>query len=143
MLSKSILIAAMALAISGCATNEQSGRLIGAAAGGIIGNQVGGGTGRVAATAIGAVIGSEAGGKVGQTVDQAGHPPQPSVRVEPRPYIVERHYIHSPVSVCRERYHMAVNLCDSKFRNDPYYNRQYLNQCIENAKYRFESCVRQ
>lgn len=64
-------VAAMALlgVLSGCATQEQSGMLIGAIVGGVVGSHVGRGSGEVAATFIGATIGAAVGGNVGRSMD--------------------------------------------------------------------------
>ncbi len=60
---------AFALSGAGCATKEDSGTLIGAAAGGLIGNQFGRGGGRVAATVGGALIGGFIGNRIGKSMD--------------------------------------------------------------------------
>ncbi|MBI4725268.1 MAG: glycine zipper 2TM domain-containing protein [Rhodomicrobium sp.] len=60
---------AFAVLGAGCATKEDSGTLIGAAAGGLIGNQFGHGGGRVAATVGGALIGGFVGNRIGKSMD--------------------------------------------------------------------------
>jgi surface antigen len=66
-----LLLTSLVLTIlaAGCATKEDSGTLIGAAAGGLIGNQFGKGGGRVAATVGGALIGGFIGNRVGKSMD--------------------------------------------------------------------------
>lgn len=61
---------AMTIVVAGCATHEESGTLIGAAAGGLIGNQFGHGGGKVAATIGGAVIGGLIGNRIGRSMDE-------------------------------------------------------------------------
>lgn len=69
---KRLLIVLLAgLALTGCATNRDTGALVGGIAGGIIGNQVGGGFGKVVATGVGAAVGSSVGSAIGQDMDQS------------------------------------------------------------------------
>ncbi|MBB5223523.1 uncharacterized protein YcfJ [Amaricoccus macauensis] len=64
-----LMIAALALAVTGCTQNPQTNRDIqcaggvigGAAVGGLLGNQIGGGSGKRLATAAGAGVGAAAG----------------------------------------------------------------------------------
>ncbi|MFD0986782.1 RT0821/Lpp0805 family surface protein [Methyloligella solikamskensis] len=64
-----ILVLAMPLTLGACASKQDTGTLIGAAAGGLIGNQFGSGGGRVAATAVGAVAGGIIGNTIGANMD--------------------------------------------------------------------------
>ena len=63
-----ILILAAGLTF-GCATREETGTLVGAAAGGAIGSTVGGGHGRILAIIVGAAIGSAVGAEIGRYMD--------------------------------------------------------------------------
>jgi surface antigen len=63
-----LLTSAVAL-MTGCATREQTGQVIGGAAGAAAGSQVGGGSGRTAATIGGAIIGAVVGGVIGGRMD--------------------------------------------------------------------------
>lgn len=69
-MKKILLISSVAIALSGCISNQTSGTLIGAAAGGLLGNTVNGKF-KTAATIAGAAIGGMAGGQVGKTMDKA------------------------------------------------------------------------
>ncbi|MEM7172985.1 MAG: RT0821/Lpp0805 family surface protein [Pseudomonadota bacterium] len=69
-----IAVAAVALALGGCANSgygpkQTVGGLGGAAVGGLLGSQVGGGTGQLAATAIGVLAGAFIGSEVGRSLD--------------------------------------------------------------------------
>lgn len=66
----SLLICAMVIGLSGCATREESGATIGAITGGLLGNSVGRGRGRIATTAIGAVLGGIIGSEIGRSLDE-------------------------------------------------------------------------
>ncbi len=69
-----ILVAASALTLGGCTTqqgpNEQAGMVIGGVLGGVLGSQVGGGRGRTAAIIAGTMLGAHIGGSVGQSMDE-------------------------------------------------------------------------
>jgi surface antigen len=69
---RAVLILALAapLALTSCASRQDSGTLLGAVAGGVIGNQFGGGSGRVLATAAGAVAGGMIGNSIGRDLDE-------------------------------------------------------------------------
>jgi surface antigen len=60
---------AFAVLATGCATNEQTGTLLGAGTGALIGNQFGHGGGKVAATIGGALIGGFIGNRIGKSMD--------------------------------------------------------------------------
>ncbi len=62
--------AAMAVAVSGCATYQQEGQVVGGILGGVVGNQIGGGEGGAAATIIGTLAGAFIGGAVGRSMDR-------------------------------------------------------------------------
>ncbi len=66
-----MLAAMLTISVAGCASNQESGALIGAVTGAIVGNQVGQGTGRVLATAAGAVVGGVVGSEIGRKMDEA------------------------------------------------------------------------
>jgi len=61
------------LILSSCATNEQTGRLMGAAAGAAAGTQVGDGNTRTIATIGGAILGGVIGGAIGSRMDDNDH----------------------------------------------------------------------
>lgn len=61
--------AAGCLLLAGCASNSDTGTLLGGATGAILGNQIGGGSGNIAATAIGAVAGAWVGNRIGARLD--------------------------------------------------------------------------
>jgi surface antigen len=61
---------AMSVMLVGCATKEDQGTLLGAAAGGLIGNQFGHGGGKVAATMAGVVVGGLVGNRIGRQMDE-------------------------------------------------------------------------
>ena len=109
----SIAAVVAVVGLTGCATTEQSGQLIGAVAGGIIGNQVGGGAGRAIATGVGAVVGSEAGRVLGSSVDrQNQQPQQPPVVVHQAPTRVVRNGFVVDYSVCSQYYnHQQREAC--------------------------------
>jgi surface antigen len=76
-MNKSTLLAAVAagaLALSGCATQqgqqEQVGMVVGGVLGGLLGTQVGGGRGTQAAIIAGTLAGAAIGGAVGQSMDE-------------------------------------------------------------------------
>jgi len=73
MIKKLLAITAIAVTMTGCATQQQNGQMLGAMVGYAVGNQIGGGMGNVAATAIGTMVGMNAGGAVGANMDR---PPQ-------------------------------------------------------------------
>jgi hypothetical protein len=56
MLKKIVIVGAL-LALTGCATHQQSNELAGAAIGGVIGNAVGGRAGAVVGAGVGAMVG--------------------------------------------------------------------------------------
>lgn len=64
-----LLLSSAALLMNGCATREQTGRVIGGAAGAAAGTQVGGGSGRTIATVGGAIVGAMVGGAIGSRMD--------------------------------------------------------------------------
>lgn len=70
-----VLIAVIALAVTGCATTtgpkEGAGTLIGAGSGALLGSQVGGGKGRLVAVAIGTLAGAMIGQDLGRSLDKA------------------------------------------------------------------------
>ncbi len=65
-----VLPLGLAMGLSACANNQDSGLAVGAVAGGLIGNQFGGGSGKVAATIAGAVIGGIVGSEIGRSMDE-------------------------------------------------------------------------
>lgn len=75
----SVLLLSFAIVLmNGCATREQTGRVVGGVAGAAAGTQVGGGSGRTIATVGGAILGAVVGGAVGSRMDdedrrQAGY----------------------------------------------------------------------
>lgn len=69
-----LLLVAMMLTVSGCATtdkgvNEQAGMVIGGILGGVLGSNVGKGDGRTAAIIVGTLVGAAIGGNVGRSMD--------------------------------------------------------------------------
>ncbi len=64
-----LLLSVAALTMTACATQEQTGRLLGGAAGAAAGSQVGDGTGRTVATIGGAILGAVIGGAIGGRMD--------------------------------------------------------------------------
>ena len=62
-------VGALALPLGGCATNQDTGTVVGAVAGGVIGNQFGHGAGRALATVGGAVAGGLIGNAIGKDMD--------------------------------------------------------------------------
>ena len=64
-----LLLSVAALTMTACATQEQTGRLLGGAAGAAAGSQVGDGTGRTVATIGGAILGAVLGGAIGGRMD--------------------------------------------------------------------------
>lgn len=60
----------LALALLGCANNQEGGTVVGAVAGGLIGNQFGSGTGRALATVAGVVAGGIIGSEIGRGLDE-------------------------------------------------------------------------
>lgn len=64
-----VFVLAAALMMSSCATQEQTGRLLGGAAGAAAGTQVGDGNGRTIATIGGAILGAAIGGAIGSRMD--------------------------------------------------------------------------
>ena len=121
---KKIFIVGAVIALTGCATHQQSNELAGAAVGGIIGNAIGGRGG----AAVGAVIGAGIGGS------------QPT---QAAPVYVERQIIRQEiVESCGPRYHRNVNQCEEKYRRDPNYSKELLNACVTEAKYRYQNCIR-
>lgn len=56
--------------LPGCATKQETGTVMGAAAGGLIGNSFGHGNGRVLATVAGAVAGGIIGSEIGKSLDR-------------------------------------------------------------------------
>lgn len=70
-LSKALMLTVAIAAVTGCATQEDTGRLIGGAVGAAAGTQVGGGSGRTIATIGGAIIGAAIGGAIGNRMDDS------------------------------------------------------------------------
>ena len=66
--SVSVLVIA-AISMNGCATQENTGRILGGAVGAAAGSQVGDGNGRTAAIIGGAVLGAVVGGAIGSRMD--------------------------------------------------------------------------
>lgn len=64
-----LLLSSATVLMNGCATREQTGRVIGGAAGAAAGTQVGDGSGRTIATIGGAVLGAVVGGAIGGRMD--------------------------------------------------------------------------
>jgi surface antigen len=56
--------------LAGCATQEQTGAVVGGATGAVAGSAVGCGTGRIVAIALGALIGSQVGANIGRHMDE-------------------------------------------------------------------------
>lgn len=122
---KKILLVSAVIALTGCATHQQSNELAGAAVGGIIGNAVGGKGGAVLGAGVGAMIGGQ----------------QPTQR--PSQIIVERQVIQGNiVESCRPRYHRDISQCEEKNLRDPNYTRELFNACVVQAKYRYQNCIR-
>jgi len=67
--SISVLVVALVL-LGGCATNQQTGELVGGLGGAAIGSQFGHGGGRLLGAGIGAAAGALLGGAVGQNADR-------------------------------------------------------------------------
>jgi outer membrane lipoprotein SlyB len=66
------LCLAMALAVSGCAGQKETGGAIGGGVlGGFAGSLIGGGTGQVVAAGIGTLIGALLGSEVGRSLDRS------------------------------------------------------------------------
>lgn len=74
---KLLIVSAVLLALTGCATNRQNGEVLGAITGAAAGKTLGGTGGAI----LGAAIGAAAGGNVGQSMDnqQYGQVSQPNV----------------------------------------------------------------
>jgi osmotically inducible lipoprotein OsmB len=122
---KKILLVGAVVALTGCATHQQSNELAGAAVGGIIGNAVGGRGGAVLGAGLGAMIGHQ----------------QPTQR-EPQ-VIIERQIVQGGiVESCRPRYHRDITQCEEKNLRDPNYTQQMFNACVAQAKYRYQNCIR-
>lgn len=70
-----LLLAALALVVSGCAANlgpkETGGTLIGAGTGALIGSQLGHGRGKLLGVAIGTLAGAMIGQSIGRSLDRA------------------------------------------------------------------------
>lgn len=65
------LAAAMAISVSGCETNQQTGALVGAGTGALIGASLGRGTsGRLLGAGIGAALGAIVGSEIGRRLDE-------------------------------------------------------------------------
>ena len=100
---KRVIVIGALIALTGCATNQQSGQAIGAITGAIVGNSVGSGAGKAAATFIGTVVGSEVGRNVGASMDR---PPQvvvqqqPPVVVREQPRVINVDPTRPDYSVC-------------------------------------------
>ena len=59
-----------ALAVTGCATQEQTGQVLGGVAGAAAGSQIGDGSGQTIATIGGAILGAAIGGRIGSNMDE-------------------------------------------------------------------------
>lgn len=68
---KLLVLVAAAASAGGCATQEDTGRLLGGAVGAAAGTQVGDGTGRTIATIGGAILGAAIGGAIGNRMDDS------------------------------------------------------------------------
>lgn len=62
--------AMLGLAIAGCATKQDTGRVIGGLAGAAAGSQIGDGSGQTLAIVAGALLGSAIGGHIGERMDR-------------------------------------------------------------------------
>lgn len=69
MIKKVLLIGAL-VTLTGCATQQQNGQMLGAMVGYAVGSQIGGGMGNVVATTLGTVVGVTAGGAIGASMDR-------------------------------------------------------------------------
>lgn len=67
---KILFTVTLALAVSGCLTNQDGGAVIGGVTGAVLGSTIGKGSGKGIATAAGAVLGAIVGSKVGGDMDQ-------------------------------------------------------------------------
>jgi|GEM_PF-6329006 len=74
--------------LAGCATNRDTGALVGGVTGGILGSTIGGGTGRVVATGVGAAVGAAVGSAVGDDMDRNRSQPRAHAPVESRTVVV-------------------------------------------------------
>lgn len=70
-----VAIMSAAVLLAGCATNRDTGAVVGGLAGGILGSTIGGGTGRVIATGVGAAVGATVGSAVGDNMDRSQRAP--------------------------------------------------------------------
>jgi hypothetical protein len=116
---KKIFIVGALIALTGCATHQQSNELAGAAMGGVIGNAVGGRAGAVVGAGVGAMIGS-------QQPTQSHRP----VYIERQPVYIER----QPIRSChhfidRERSCYSLRYSDTRA------------MCIEDARNRYNACM--
>ena len=68
---KVLMVPVLAIAIVGCANNQQGGTIIGAGLGALVGSQFGSGTGQLVGVAIGTLAGAMIGGNVGRSLDRA------------------------------------------------------------------------
>jgi hypothetical protein len=116
---KKIFIIGAVVALTGCATHQQSNELAGAAMGGVIGNAVGGRAGAVLGAGVGAMIG-------GQQPTQSQRP----VYTERQPVYVERQVIRNCGHyIDRERSCYQLRYGDTRA------------MCIEDARTRYNSCM--
>jgi len=87
---KKIFVIGAVVALTGCATHQQSNELAGAAVGGVIGNAVGGKAGAVFGAGVGAMIGGQQPTQRPQIVERQVITPAP--RVERELIYREPHY---------------------------------------------------
>lgn len=105
---KRVIVIGALIALTGCATNQQSGQAIGAITGAIVGNSVGGGAGKAAATFIGTVVGSEVGRNIGASMDR---PPQVVVQQQP-PVVVHEVIREQPRVINVDPTRPDYSVCD-------------------------------
>lgn len=121
---KRVLIVGALVALTGCATHQQSNQTLGAIVGGAIGHNAIGGP---AGTAVGAIIGSAIGG------NQPTYQPRPQVIYTPAPVY------HYPTCYTNyDRYSRLVTGCERNFRiNGDHYT---YSACRESAYKNSQIC---
>ncbi len=114
---KIVISTLVLLALTGCATHQQSNELTGAVIGGAIGNKLGGTGGAILGAGMGAAIGAQ-------------QPTQPT-------HVIRHQPLASRREVCtlnNEAYMKQINHCDHMFRNSASYHIQNRDACYTQAK---------
>ena len=119
---KIVISTLVLLALTGCATHQQSNELTGAVIGGALGNRLGGTGGAILGAGMGAAIGSQ----------------QPT---QPTQVIRQGRVIRKEVcSLNNEAYMKQIHQCDHMFRNSASYHIQNRDACYTQAKKNAYSC---